>query len=108
MAYSVRIADPAAEELERAVAYIAVMLGQPSAATALADEFAAKLDVLADNPLLYAVDEDMAGMVGAEVRHCPVKGYALWFTVDDAAGAVDIVAFLHGRQDIRRHLSWRF
>lgn len=33
MAYRVQIADPAAEELEHAVAYIAVMLGQPSAAT---------------------------------------------------------------------------
>lgn len=48
------VADPAAKELERAVAYIAVMLGQPSAATSLADEFQAKLDVLADNPFLYA------------------------------------------------------
>ena len=39
MAYRVRVAAPAAEELERAVAYIAVMLREPSAATVLADEF---------------------------------------------------------------------
>ena len=108
MAYRVRVANPAAEELERAVAYIAVMLGQPSAATALADEFRAKIDTLADSPLLYAVNEGMSEMTGTEVRRCPVKGYAIWFTVDEAEDAVDIVAFLHGRQDAPRHLSWRF
>lgn len=108
MAYRVRVAAPAAEELERAVAYIAVMLREPSAATVLADEFEKKLDVLSSNPCLYAPVLDMSDAVGVEVRRCPVKGYAMWFTIDDTERIVDVIAFLHGRQDTLRHLGWRF
>ncbi len=50
----------------------------------------------------------MSDAVGVEVRRCPVKGYAMWFTIDDTERIVDVIAFLHGRQDTLRHLGWRF
>lgn len=53
MVFRVRIADPAVDEFERTVAYVAVILGQPSAAAALADEFEEKLGIPARYLMLF-------------------------------------------------------
>ncbi len=106
MPYRILIADPAFEDLERAIAYIAVALGSPKAASDLADEFERKLEQLRDNPLIYGIEYGVSDIVGEAIRNCPVKRYEIWFTIDEEAKTVGIVAFTHGKQDATRIL-WR-
>lgn len=105
MAYSVIIADPAAEGLSAAVDYIASELGAPSAAGALLDSFEEKLLLLRDNPKLFGVDFAVSEAVGRQIRRFGVSGYLAFYTVDDAEGHVAVVAFCHGSRDTVRVVS---
>ncbi|MBR3316300.1 MAG: type II toxin-antitoxin system RelE/ParE family toxin [Atopobiaceae bacterium] len=107
MAYSVVIAGPAERDLDHALGYIANVLAAPGAASALLDEFERLLVLLADNPSLFGVDFDVSEAVAARVRHCMVKGYEVYYQVDEASHRVLVLALLHGSRDAVRIMTRR-
>ncbi len=107
MAYELIVSDPANRELDNAIGYIAVTLAAPGAATSLLEEYESALRLVADNPLLFGVDLYVSEAIGRQVRRCPVKRYGMYFTVDEDAGKIYIVAFTHSLRDTPRILSER-
>ena len=99
MAYRVLVSDPANEDLDAAVGYIAVTLEAPGAAASLLDEYEEKLRLIADNPRLFGVDLYVSEAVSRQVRRCPVKRYGIYYTIDDEDKAIYVVAFTHGLRD---------
>lgn len=104
MAYEVKVAEPAHVAFEQAIAYIAVMLSAPSAASDLADEYEHMLDVLSETPELFGVSSLYQQMTGRDIRSCSVKNYSLFYYIEEEAKEVCIVAFLHERQNISYYL----
>ncbi len=100
MAYRVQVASPAERDLNRAIDYLVNVLGAPSAAASLFDRYEEVLVLLADNPRLFGVDFNVSEAIGLQVRHCMVRGYELYYLVDDNCKAVSIIAFMHGSRDV--------
>jgi plasmid stabilization system protein ParE len=103
MAYRVLISDDANEELDTSVQYITITLGAPGAAASILDEFEEKLSLISENPRLFGVDFDVSEAVSKQVRKCLVKGYSIFYTIDDGQRTVNIVAFVHELRDTQRY-----
>lgn len=104
MAYKIKVAEPAHAGFEQAIAYIAVMLGSPAAASDLADEYERMLDVLSEMPELFGIHPLYQIVTGLGIRRCSVKNYSLFYYIEEDSQEVRIVAFLHERQDITYYL----
>lgn len=108
MAFRVQIASPAEHDLDRALGYISEVLAAPRAAASLLNEYEHVISLLANNPSLFGVDFEVSEAVGMQIRHCMVKGYEVYYHVDDAHKIVFVVAFLHGSRDAAPLISRRF
>ena len=107
MPYRVQIAASAERDLDQSIRYIAEVLSAPRAAGALLDEYERALVILADNPSLYGVDFAVSEAVGLCIRHFMVKGYEVFYCVDDDNATVAVIAFLHGSRDVESIISDR-
>ena len=83
MAYRVVIAEPAERSIDEAARYIADVLSSPAAASSLLDVLEEQLRLLADMPLAFGVNDFVSDAVGKEMRRCPVKGYGIYYLVND-------------------------
>ena len=101
MPYRVQIAASAERDLDQSIRYISEVLSAPRAAGALLDEYERALVILADNPSLYGVDFAVSEAVGLRIRHFMVRGYEVFYCVDDEHSTVIVLAFLHGSRDAK-------
>lgn len=56
-------------------------------------------------PLAFGVNDFVSDAVGKEVRRCPVKGYGIYYLVNDEEEVVYVVAFAHIGRDVPRMLQ---
>ncbi|WP_130812622.1 type II toxin-antitoxin system RelE/ParE family toxin [Olsenella sp. Marseille-P4559] len=86
-------------DLDEAVSYLVRELSAPSAARSLLDAYEDKLQLIADNPLLFDFDLEVSEAVGKKIRKCQVKHYGTYYLVDEKANLAQVVAFIHGLRD---------
>lgn len=96
MAFNVQVAEEAYVGLESAVAYIARILCEPSAATKLLDSFDEFIDTVAALPELYPLCvEDRLASQG--LRKALVEGYITLYMIEGKT--VYVIGFFHQTQD---------
>ncbi len=95
--YKVVYLPTARQQLEDAVMYIAVELGAPDAALALADEVDEAVRKLREMPYCFPIYHTMFA-VKHEIRFFPVKNYHVYYVVDENTKTVEIWRVLHRLQ----------
>lgn len=105
MAYDVRMSVPARDEFNDAVTYIAERLASPRAMQAMVNEFEVAVSALETNPFAYPIDQAVSQRVGQTVRKIRVKNYLVFYRIKEEARRVEIISFLHMRQDIGWHIA---
>lgn len=95
--YKVVYLPTARQQLEDAVMYIAVELGAPDAALALADEVDEAVRKLREMPYRFPIYHTMFA-VKHEIRFFPVKNYHVYYVVDENTKTVEIWRVLHRLQ----------
>ena len=96
MAFSVQVAEEAYVGLENAVAYIARILCEPSAATKLLDSFDDFIDTVAAFPEMHPLcAEDRLASQG--IRKALVEGYVALYMIEGET--VYVIGFFHQTQD---------
>ncbi len=96
MAYEVRVTRSAAVGLEDAVAYIAEVLAESSAAAALLADFDRLTDDFALCPEMFMLCGD-PNLSRQGIRKALVGGYISLYVID--GGTVTIIGFFHQSQD---------
>jgi len=101
--YKLIITKFAHEDLDNIIAYIAIQLANPKAATNFLNEIEKCYDYLKRNPLMYELCNSM--LLEKECyRKVVVKNYVLIYKVDETAKEVTIYRFFYGAQDYMRLL----
>lgn len=103
MAYDVIETDSATEDIGEILAYIAVTLENPAAATQFADHLQAVYDQLADYPLAFESSRDPQ-LALRGYRKFLVGNYVGLYLVDDKAREVQIARMFYGRRDYAKYL----
>lgn len=103
MVYDVVISPEAEDDLDRAIRYLAIELGNPQAASALADKVEACLCNLATMPERFSLCKD-AVLRAHGYRRVPIGNYVIVYRIDEAARRVLIVHFYHTLQDYEKAL----
>lgn len=103
MAYTVDVAKTAEEELDAALAYIATNYSSVQAMASLLDAFDNAQESLRSFPAVFSRHEGASAATGREIRWIRAKGYGLFFCIDEEHRRVQVISFLHLRQDI----AWR-
>ena len=103
MAYKVELSDPAEDDLDKIIAYIANKLHNKKAAADFLDEFESRLDSLKDQPKM---SPKMTEALFAErgYRYFLTGNYLGIHRVIDEEKMVIVVRVLHCRQDYLRWL----
>ena len=96
--YSLIVSEHAHRDLENIVAYIAVQLANPTAATNLLDEVEKCYGHLKSNPLMYERCHDVR-LQKEGYRKAAIKNYVLVYKVDEGTKTVIIYRFFFGAQD---------
>jgi len=101
--YNVNLTEPAENDLRDIARYISSQLNAPSAALNMMQtlkEAIAKLEMMAlSHPF---VGDDRLAALG--YRLFPVKGYIIFYMVDEKEKSVDVDRILYGRRDWRNIL----
>lgn len=95
--YKVVYLPTARQQLEDAVMYIAVELGAPDAALALADEVDEAVRKLREMPYCFPIYHTVFA-AQHEIRFFPVKNYHVYYVVDENTKTVKIRRNLHRSQ----------
>ena len=104
MTWEVFEAERAAEDLERAYAYVASELGSPLAAERLLDRYEEILSLLEKTPLAFPKPRDpMLSMMG--YRWLRLRAYLVFYSVDESVGRVYVERILHRRQNWERIIA---
>lgn len=101
MAYKKVILDEAQREYRGIVGYLVEVLKSPSAAAAFMDEFDHQLDLVADNPGLYALSR-MPELAARGYRAAHVNSYVMLYKVH--GDKVVVAHIFHQTQDYARLL----
>lgn len=96
--YGVRVTDQAREQLRVIVRYIAQTLQEPAAARRLLDTLENAIASLSRMPCRIALTEEEPWH-GYGVRRMPVKGYLVYFLVDEIDTCVQVIAVVYGKRD---------
>ena len=99
--YKVDYLPTARQQLTDAAMYIATELSAPDAAESLLDEVDACVKSLCEMPYRYSVYHTLYAMKH-EIRFIPIKGYLLFYVVQEEEKTVEVWRFLHQRQDTRK------
>jgi plasmid stabilization system protein ParE len=96
--YSVSFTEPAEDDLESCLRYIADVLKAPSAANQLLKDIEEKVKLLETAPLCCAlVDDDYLCTKG--LRSLLVKNYQIFYIVKESDKSVSIIRILYARRD---------
>ena len=96
--FSLVVTEAAHDDLDEALAYIAVVLENPTAATALADKVESVYRAIRTHPEAYPFC-DSPCLTAMGYRKAAVKNYLFVFRVDSTAKRVVILRFFHQMQD---------
>ena len=97
MAFDVVITKTAEDDFNEAISYIAVVLSNPVAATALADDYEEALKQISDNPYLFHHFKDSEGN-NTPYRRCNIRNFSLFFRLEESK--VIICRFLYARRNL--------
>jgi len=101
--YDVFVSAEADADLDRIIRYIAVELGNPSAASTLADKICARLSALETMPAKFSFCKD--AILRAQGYHrVQAANYLILYRIDEAAKRVFVVHYYHTLQDYERDL----
>lgn len=100
--YKVVYLPTARRQLEEAVMYIAVDLGAPDAAMALADEVDSAVQKLREMPYRFPIYHTLYAMKH-EIRFFPVKNYNVHYVVREETKTVEIWRVLHRLRNQKRN-----
>lgn len=96
--YKIVVTEPAQQDLQGALSYIANQLKNPTAALRLANEFEKQVSALSEMPERYPIVSD--GFLASQaIRAFPIKNYIVFYTVHPAAERVSILRFLYGKRN---------
>ena len=101
--YEVAVSVEADADLDRIIQYIAVDLGNPPAATILADKITTRLDALETMPSKFPFCKDPV-LRALGYHRVSVNGYLIIYRIDESAKQVYIVHYYHARQDYESDL----
>lgn len=104
MAYNVYLATPAQNELESAVEYLALRTASPHVIRRLLNDYEMAIGALETNPFAYPIDLAATEALGQEIRKIRVKPYRLFYRILASRNDVEIISFLHTRQNIAGHI----
>jgi len=90
----------AKRELEEAALYIAGELSAPESAIALVDAVDEMVHSLAEMPYRHTIFQSLYALE-REVRFVPVKGYNIFYVVDEGQKVVEIQRILYQRRDVK-------
>ena len=96
--YRLDISDPAEEDLDRIIAYIAEKLQAPKAASDFADEVFDCYDHLENNPYIFEECRDPK-LKADGYRRAVIKNYILLYKVYEDENLVIAHRFFYGGQD---------
>lgn len=101
--YEVLVSPQAEDDLERIIHYIAVELGNPTAATALVEKIDRRLGELETMPSKFPLCKDRV-LMALGYHRVPVNGYLIVYRIDEPGQRVLIVHYYHTLQDYERDL----
>ncbi|MCG8485261.1 MAG: type II toxin-antitoxin system RelE/ParE family toxin [Clostridia bacterium] len=96
--YKLVVSELAHEDLDNIVAYIAIELANPIAATNFLDEVGKCYGSLKNNPFMYERCYD-AHLERESYRKANIKNYVLVYKVNEPNRVVIIYRFFYGAQD---------
>ena len=96
--YELDVSDPAEEDFDRIVAYIAEKLHAPKAASDFADEVFKCYDNLETNPYIYEECRDLK-LKAEGYRRAVIKNYMLLYKIYEDTKMVIAHRFFYGGQD---------
>ena len=96
--FSLVVTEAAHDDLDEALAYIAVVLENSTAATALAEEVESVYQSIRSHPDAHPIC-DSSRLAAMGYRKAAVKNYLFVFRVDSTAKRVVILRFFHQTQD---------
>lgn len=96
--YKVVITNPAEEDLQKAVSYIANDLKNIVAAKNLLNEVEGTINSLSEMPnRFHIVDDELLASQG--IRMVQIKNYLAFYVVREEAKSVTVLRFLYARRD---------
>lgn len=99
--YELIVSELAHQDLDKIVAYIAVELANPTAASNFLDEVEQCYNYIKTNPLMYEKCQDKR-LEKEGYRKVSVKNYLLLYKIDEASKIVSILRFFYAAQDYLR------
>jgi len=96
--YHVDITEPAEQDIQAAVKYIAEDLKNPIAADRLLNNAVEAILSLEEMPLRYPLVDDEV-IAGFGLRFFPVRNYLVFYSVQEKAKTVLIERFIYGKRD---------
>ena len=101
MAYRVRITESADRDLEEIIAYIAIKLANPKAATDFVTALEERYTTLEDHPLMYELSQN--DRLSEQGYHRFVVGsYIVLYLVDEEQQVVNIARVIYGRRNYEK------
>lgn len=102
--YQVNITEPAQEQLREIRNYIANTLQNPIAAKNVLELLSKNILSLSELPhrVMLTPEEPWKSR---GIRRMPVKGYLVYFWIDEESRAVHIIAVVYGRRDQKMFLA---
>ena len=103
MACKVVLTQPAVQDRQAIVSYLAESLASPAAAVEFLDEFDAQVERLSDNPRCFPLSFNEA-LAQKGYRKALVRGYVFVYVYDEAEDISTILRVFHQTQDYVRYL----
>lgn len=99
--YRVAITDSADRELAEILAYIAVQLQNPAAATAFADEVLSVYEALEQTPYMFELSHNLR-LHRMGYHKVVIKNYVMLYRVDEQAKTVYVMHFFYGARQYEK------
>lgn len=98
MNYKIKFTPQADQDLKKAVAYIAFVINNPTAANALNILTISKLNTLPYFPEKYPLVSDIA-LAHQQIRYIPVDNYLLFYRINKVKEEIQILRFLYAKSN---------
>lgn len=102
--YKIVVTNPAANDINNAVLYIANELNNKNAAVNLIDETQKAINSLSDMPGRYPVVGD-ASLAQLGIRMLQIKNYLVFYVIREETKTVVILRFLYSKRDWKNILK---
>ncbi|NBK96895.1 MAG: type II toxin-antitoxin system RelE/ParE family toxin [Erysipelotrichia bacterium] len=103
MAYKIIMSKSAEYDLAQTLHYLAVKLCNPTAATNFANKMESSLDLLSEQPKIYALsNQKYLNKLG--YHKCVIDHYVMLYRISEQKQEVIILRIFYGRQDYIKYL----